>query len=348
MQGNGKHVLMALSGGVDSAVCVRLLQQAGHQVSGLVIRFSPAHQPAVDAAQRAALELGIPLEVADCQERFAREVIEPFCRDYTEGRTPNPCVVCNPMVKFHVLAQQADHMGIPLLATGHYARIVQQDGVYRVACAQSEARDQSYMLYRLPQPTLSRLLLPAGELEKPQIRALATEFGLSSAETPDSQEICFIPDGDYATYIARRGYPDKPGHFFGPDGQDLGPHKGIVHYTVGQRRGLGVSLGQPAFVKSIGGDGSVHLAYADDLWASAITLTDTVPVDEPLPDGYYQVKIRSMAKRVPCRLVGNALGFAQPQRAPAPGQHAVLYQDGVVMGGGVIAAVQYGSNGGST
>lgn len=348
MQSNGKQVLMALSGGVDSAVCVRLLQQAGYEVSGLVIRFSPAHEGAVAAAQRAAAELGIPLAVADCQERFAREVIEPFCRDYTEGRTPNPCVVCNPRVKFHVLAQQADRMGIPLLATGHYARIVQPDGVYRVACAQSQARDQSYMLYRLSQPILSRLLLPAGELEKPQIRALAAEFGLSSAETPDSQEICFIPDGDYATYIEQSGRPDKPGHFFGPQGQDLGPHRGIVHYTVGQRRGLGVSLGQPAFVKSIGADGSVHLAYADDLWASAITLTDTVPVDEPLPDGYYQVKIRSMAKHVPCRLAGNELVFDQPQRAPAPGQHAVLYTDGVVMGGGVIAAVQYGNNGRST
>ena len=345
MQNNNKRVLMALSGGVDSAVCVRLLQQAGYDVTGVVIRFSPAHDAAVNAAGQAAKELGIPLEVADCQELFAKEVIGDFCHEYASGRTPNPCVNCNPKVKFYTLVEQADRMGIPFIATGHYARIVKLENTYHIACAQNLARDQSYMLYRLPQSILSRLILPAGEMDKVHVRELAVENGLSSANAPDSQEICFIPDGDYASYITAQGYPIKPGHFIGPDGQDLGPHQGIIHYTVGQRRGLGVSLGQPAFVKRIDESGDVHLAFAEDILAHSLSLKDVLATEGTLPAGEYGVKIRSMAKQVPCQLEiqdGNyRVLFEQAQRAPAPGQHAVLYNGDLVMGGGIISCVHY-------
>lgn len=339
-----KRVLMALSGGVDSSVGVRLLQRRGFEVSGLVIRFSPAHEAAVAAARRAAEELGIPLAVAEAEALFEEAVIVPFCAAYAAGRTPNPCVVCNPAVKFRLLAKAADEAGIPYIATGHYARVFRQDGRFFVARAKSARRDQSYMLYRLPQAVLARLLLPAGETEKAAVRQMAGDNGLSSASAPDSQEICFIPDGDYAAYLHRRGITGKQGRFWAPNGADLGPHKGVEHYTVGQRRGLGLSLGRPAFVGSISPEGDVRLAFVEDTLAAGLALTDVLSADGTPLEGEYSVKIRSMARPVPCRAWLDENGaqrviFGQPQRSPAPGQHAVLYRDELVMGGGVIDAV---------
>lgn len=339
-------VLLALSGGVDSAVCAHLLRQMGHSVHGLVIRFSPAHAPAVEAARVAAKELDIPLTVAGCEALFEQEVILPFCQAYNSGRTPNPCVVCNPAVKFRVLLQQADALGMDAVATGHYARLAQRDGIWRVRQAKSRERDQSYMLYRLPQPVLERLLLPAGELDKPAIRALAQSHGLSCAAAPDSQEICFIPSGDYAAFLAARGFGGKAGHFVGPDGRDLGPHKGTIHYTVGQRRGLGVSLGRPAFVKAIEPGGKLSLDFEEGTFARGLSLGDIHTAgDVPLKDGDYLVKIRSVARPAPCRVEfagdGARVVFASPLRSPAPGQHAVLYNEDLVAGGGVIETAEY-------
>ena len=340
-------VLLALSGGVDSAVCAGLLRQAGYDVHGLVIRFSPAHEAAVFAAQTAAAELAIPLTVADCQPLFEKEVVVPFCNAYALGRTPNPCVLCNPAVKFHTLALQADLLGIEKIATGHYARLATQNGVTKVRMAKTIARDQSYMLYRLPPSILSRLLLPAGELSKDEIRALANQFSLSCADAPDSQEICFIPDGDYAAWLEKRGIKGKPGNFISPAGATLGAHQGVIHYTVGQRRGLGLALGRPAFVKSIDSNGDIRLAFDEETLATGLTLTNLCfSGGSALPSaGKYHVKIRSMAKPVECRLQLDAenarLTFALPQRSPAPGQHAVLYTEDVVVGGGIIDEVFY-------
>lgn len=337
-------VLVGLSGGVDSAVCVRLLRQQGYEVQGVVIQFSPAHAASVQAAQTAAKELDIPLHVHHCEERFEQEVIRPFCAAYAAGRTPNPCVLCNPSVKFHELAQLADEMGIEYIASGHYARLQERDGMYFVARARSAARDQSYMLYRLPQSILRRLLLPVGEFEKPDIRAMAAQMGLSSADAPDSQEICFIPDGDYAAFIEKRGIPGLQGRFVGPGGEDLGPHKGVLHYTVGQRRGIGLSLGRPAFVKTIEPGGDIRLGYSGEEYFSSVLLQDVVTTSgAPLQSGQRcQVKVRSMARPVPCTIQvlpsgGIALLFDETQRAPAPGQAAVLYAEDLVIGGGTIS-----------
>lgn len=340
------RILLALSGGVDSAVAARILQQQGFEVEAAVICFSPAHRPAVAAAQTAAKELGIPLSVLHCEERFEEKVVQPFCTAYAEGRTPNPCVWCNPEVKFHVLWEEAQNRGIQYITSGHYARMEERNGIQTIAQAASPQRDQSYMLYRLPRSLRDRLCLPLGEFEKADIRDMARDFGLSCSEAPDSQEICFIPEGGYADFLLERGIQSKPGHFIGPEGQDLGPHKGVLHYTAGQRRGLGLALGQPVFVKSILPEGDVKLAYAGDEYANAIHIDDIVTsADAPLnPELQYHVKIRSMAKPVPCYITNQPDGtihiaFQAPQRAPAPGQHAVLYDGPYIAGGGVIRNV---------
>ena len=199
-------------------------------------------------------------------------------------------------------------------------------------------RDQSYMLYRLGQDILARLCLPLGEFEKEDIRQIARDLGLPCADSPDSMEICFIPDGDYAAFIRGRGLADKAGRFIAPDGQDLGPHKGVMHYTLGQRKGLGLALGKPAFVKAIRENGDVELGWAGEEFFSGMTLRDVCcAAGGELPAGDYLVKIRSASKPVPCHYDGKgAVRFDEPARAPAPGQSAVFYGGGLVLGGGFI------------
>ena len=340
------RVLVGMSGGVDSSVTVRILQEQGFAVQGAVIRFSPAHDAAVAAARDAARSLGVEVHVIDAAEAFDREVVTPFCRSYCEGRTPNPCILCNPAVKFRLLAEKADELGIAYLATGHYARVERcDDGVCRLHTAESVARDQSYMLYRLGRDILDRLVLPLGEFEKSDVRDIARDIELNCADTPDSMEICFIPDGDYSAYIRARGLTPRQGHFIGPDGEDLGPHLGVDHYTVGQRKGLGLSAGRPLFVREICPDGNIRLAESGGEFNRRITVDSVVTPDGlTLPDGEYLVKIRSAARPTPC-VVRSADGlltvdFPDPVRAPAPGQSAVFYRDGYVMGGGMILSAE--------
>lgn len=334
-------VLVGMSGGVDSSVAVRILQEQGFAVQGAVIRFSPAHEAAVEAARETAKALNISLEIIDAADVFETHVIQPFCENYCAGRTPNPCILCNPHVKFRLLAEKADELGCRFIATGHYARVeVGADGVSRIALPQSIARDQSYMLYRLPQDILSRLILPLGEFEKEDIREMARELQLACADAPDSMEICFIPDGDYSNYIRARGYIPKSGRFIGPNGEDFGEHAGVDHYTVGQRKGLGIAVGRPLFVKSIQPDGNIQLAEPGQEYSSALTVLDLVTPDgTPLPAGEYLVKIRSAAKLAFCTYDGDqTVHFPEPVRAPAPGQSAVFYRNNLVLGGGIIAA----------
>lgn len=332
-------VLMGMSGGVDSSVAVRILQEQGFAVQGAVIRFSPAHDAAVEAARQAADALGVELHVIDASELFEQQVVTPFCESYCEGRTPNPCILCNPGVKFRLLAEKADELGCPYIASGHYARVeLCEDGLCRLCVPESAARDQTYMLYRLPQDILRRLVLPLGEFEKDDVREIARDIGLSCADAPDSMEICFIPDGDYSGFIRSRGLTPKEGRFIGPDGEDLGPHAGVDHYTVGQRKGLGLAAGRPLFVKAILPGGDVQLAESGEEYSTRLTLSGIVTPDgKPLAGGDYRVKIRSAAKAVPCQFDGNhTVTFPEPVRAPAPGQSAVFYRGGFVFGGGFI------------
>ncbi len=340
---DNKKILLAFSGGVDSSACVELLRKQGYDVFGLYIRFSPAHDDLSIQAKKVAEELCMPLSIVDVQPQFEKHVVHPFCSAYTVGRTPNPCVVCNPLVKFATLCSAADDAGIFHVATGHYACISQQDNTYYVSTAKSLARDQSYMLYRLSQDVLSRLVLPAGEFEKQQVRQIATDLHLSNADAPDSQEICFIPSGDYPQYILDGGFQSLQGDFISPNGENLGPHKGVLHYTIGQRKGLGIALGQPVFVKSILQNGNVHLCYSDGLLSSEIKLTDCMFTPLLCDNSQLFVKIRSMAKPVACHFDKDTFTvvFDTPQRAPAPGQHAVFYLNGLVLGGGVIDSVAF-------
>lgn len=340
-------VLVGMSGGVDSSVTVRILQEQGFAVQGAVIRFSPAHDAAVESAKATGAKLGVPVHVIDAQEEFERKVITPFCQSYCSGRTPNPCILCNPAVKFRLLLRKADELGCKFIATGHYARVeVCSDGQNRLCTADSAARDQSYMLYRLPQEVLSRLILPLGNFEKDDVREIARDIELACADAPDSMEICFIPDGEYAAFIRARGFTPKNGRFIGPDGEDLGPHAGVDHYTVGQRKGLGIAAGRPLFVKAILPDGNIQLAESGGEYASRMTVADiATPDGAPLADGDYRVKVRSAAKAVPCQVCGNPDGtltviFPEPVRAPAPGQSAVFYRGGFVFGGGFIHSAE--------
>lgn len=351
------RVLVALSGGVDSSVCVHLLRKQGCDVSAVVLDLSPAHAPTVAAARETAELLGVPLTVVREHALFEQSVVEPFCREYRAGRTPNPCILCNPAVKFRLLLRTADELGITHIATGHYAAMraeqdAQGDVRFLLGRAAFLPRDQSYMLYRLGQDVLSRLILPLQAFAKDEVRRIAAAAGLPCAARPDSQENCFIPDNDYPAFIEARCGALAAGDFIAPDGTPCGKHSGILHYTVGQRKGLGVALGRPVFVRRIdAAENRVYLADAGQEYAAGVTLTDCVLQRHPLLDGLSAggglrctVKIRSMAQPVPATVTllaggGARLAFDAPQRAPAPGQSVVWYAGDDVLGGGFIAEV---------
>ncbi len=337
-------VLVAMSGGVDSSVCAQLLQQAGYAVRCAVFVFSDTGKSCVSDARSVCETLGLPLEVVDLRARFLEQVVRPFCETYCAGLTPNPCVVCNPNVKFRALCDTAERLGCACIATGHYARMARIGGRPVLQRALSAARDQSYMLYSLTPAQLARLLLPLGALEKPQVRRLALKAGLQSAEAPDSQEICFIPDGDYPAYIHKMGYSGKSGRFLAPDGQPLAPHRGVEYYTVGQRRGLGVALGKPVYIQKILANGDIQLAFSGQEYTREIAVGELCwnPAFGQAAGLPLAVKIRSAARPAPCKLVCTQekdrvrVLFDDPVRAPAPGQAAVFYSGDYLVGGGVI------------
>ncbi len=338
-----KRVLLAMSGGVDSSAAAVLLREQGYEVAGVVLKMSPAHGQTVEDAKTAASQLGIPLFVKNMTAEFDREVVSYFAAEYRKGRTPNPCVVCNPKLKFKALLDTANAEGYDWIATGHYAGLRRENGVTYLTKGENLERDQSYMLCRLGQDVLSRLMFPLSHLPKPQVREIAEKAGLSCAKKPDSQEICFIPDNDYARFIEERLGKSEPGEFISPEGLPCGIHQGIIHYTIGQRKGLGIALGRPVFVKSIDpATNRVYLADAADSFEEEVFLTDlSCTFPNSIHSGMEaEVKIRSRANPAKSTLtLENGLvrvRFAEPQRAPAPGQTGAIYQGDVVLGGGFI------------
>ncbi len=333
-------VVIGLSGGVDSAVAAAELKSRGYEVTGLYLENGAVSE--AEAAREIAEKLKIGFMTKSIEEPLEKYVCAPFVSAYLAGKTPSPCTVCNPLVKFPALIDTADLIGAELIATGHYARTEKEDGVYFIKTAAS-SNDQSYMLARLGQDVLSRLLLSLGDFEsKKAVRKRAAELGLSAARKPDSMEICFIPDRDYAAYIERRGLRGKNGNFVDVSGNVIAPHHGIHHYTVGQRRGLGVALGQCAYVKKIDPlSGDITLAFESDMMTGSITVKDIyLPGARGRKSFRARVKVRHSkafydaavtVEEDCCRVL-----FDEPIRFPAPGQMAVFYENDRVTGCGEI------------
>lgn len=339
------NVLIGLSGGVDSAVSACLLKEAGYNVTGCYLCLTENSSPdSADAAsaKQVADKLGINFIVADHRKQFKENVVDYFTSEYLAGRTPNPCIRCNPTVKFASLIEEADRLGIEKIATGHYANITERDGKHLVYVSPSK-KDQSYFLCRVPGDILSRTLFPLGNfMSKDEIRAIGKSHGFIAAEKPDSLEVCFIPDNDYARFICKKcGYVPKAGNFLDTDGTILGKHSGIINYTVGQRKGLG-AFGAPRYVKYINAkDNTVTLCKADERFADELT-AENIFFNITIPDGEFeaQVKIRSTANATPAAVSikdGKIhVRFSSPVLAPTPGQSAAVYSDGAVIGSGII------------
>lgn len=337
-------VLVGLSGGVDSAVAAYLLCQEGFAVYGLTLWLWGPGTPrenrccSVDSASLAARELGIPHEVVEFGAEFRRLVVEPALAAYRAGITPNPCALCNQEVRFVLLLREADRRGIPFVATGHHAR-VRQDGPARLLRGRDRGKDQSYFLYGLSQVELARARFPVGERKKAEIKALAGRLGLTAARLRESQDLCFAPDGVPALV------PDAPpGPLVDLRGRVLGEHRGLPHYTVGQRRGLGISSPEPLYVVALDGErNAVVVGPESALYAAGLVAKDVRWIAGAPPGSAFccEVQVRYRSPAIPAQVVlreGEAhVRFSHPVRAVAPGQAAVFYRGEEVLGGGIIA-----------
>ena len=357
-------VMAAMSGGVDSSVCALLLQQAGYDVRGatMVLRGGEVLGDAgkgegstcgsardVEDARAVCRRLDIPHDAFDLRDRFDAAVIRPFCDAYLGGRTPNPCIDCNRFLKFEALQQRRRAMGLDYVATGHYARRRWDAATerWRLLRASDPAKDQSYVLYHLTQDTLAHMLFPLGELTKDEVREMARAHGFVTAEKPESQDICFVPDGDYAGFIAGRCGADtafSPGEIVDREGRVLGEHAGLIRYTIGQRKGIGVAAREPLYV--LGKDAFANqliVGLKDELLSSGVVACDVNLISGGVLEGPREVQVKTHYRQRPVPAVAEQTGpdeltvtFDEPQRAAAPGQAAVLYEGDIVLGGGTI------------
>ncbi len=338
-----EKVLVAMSGGVDSSAAALLLQRSGYAPAGLMLRLWQA-SPAEDDAAKVAAALGIPFTVCDHRDAFRCEVVNAFIAAYERGETPNPCVLCNRRIKFEYMLREADTLGIEKIATGHYARIEKRGDRYCVLKGADAKKDQSYMLCDLTQAQLSRTLFPLGGMTKEEIRALALASGLPVAEKKDSQDICFIPDGDYVRFIEETtGKTYLEGDFTDLAGNVLGKHRGLIRYTTGQRKGLGLALPAPMYVleKDVA-QNRVVLCTNDRLFASECTVTDVNAVSVPdfASPMRAEVKVRYSHGATPAWLYPEdgrvRVVFDTPVRAITRGQTAAFYDGEILLGGGKI------------
>jgi tRNA-specific 2-thiouridylase len=342
-----KWVIVAMSGGVDSSVAAVLLKQDGYEVSGIHMRLGAGIMSNKASLEATCQLLGIPLDKLNLEEEFKRLVIDYFCREYSRGRTPNPCVACNQYVKFDLLLERALERGADYFATGHYARVESTPEGYKLRKAIDITKDQSYFLYTLGQEQLKHLLLPLGELTKERVKNIARELGLPTSENRDSQDVCFIPDNDYRTFIAGK-VALKAGEIVDINGRILGKHEGLALYTVGQRQGLGLTSEEPLYVLEIDAEsnkiivGSREQALHNVLVARQLSWVSGESPQAPME---ITAKIRYQAPEAAAELYpadDNAeVRFVEPQSAVAPGQSVVFYQGDELLGGGIIDAVLY-------
>jgi tRNA-specific 2-thiouridylase len=363
---DNKKALIAMSGGVDSSAAALFMKERGYDCTGVTMRLfdnedvgeceSRACCSLEDAedARRVAAEIGIPFYIFDFAEDFREQVIDRFCRAYRAGETPNPCIDCNRYIKYDRLYRRMEQLGFDSVVTGHYARIVRDEdsGRYLLLAAEDKTKDQSYVLYMLTQNQLAHTLFPLGDMKKSEIRRIAEAYGFVNAHKKDSQDICFVRDGDYAGFIARYSLDSEAptgmarGNFVDADGNILGEHEGIIHYTIGQRKGLGRAFGKPRYVTAIRPQtNEVVLGANEDLFTDTVVIADVNLIaagedglDRPLR---VAAKIRYNQSASPATAVRTdadrvTITFDEPQRAVTRGQAAVMYDGDSVVGGGII------------
>lgn len=349
-------LLVAMSGGVDSSVAAALMVEAGHEVIGVTLKQWEEPDGSLptegcctladaDDARRVASMLNIPYYVLDYVDTFRERVVDAFARSYMEGQTPNPCIECNRKVRFGALLDRVAELGCDGLVTGHHARVEHRDGAWRLLAGSDAAKDQSYVLHMLGQDELAAIRLPIGELTKDEVRAHAERLGLRTATKPDSQDLCFV-GGDYRAFLERY-FPEsaKPGVIVDTDGAEVGEHAGTAGFTIGQRRGLGVAVGEPRFVVATDPTtATVTIGPRSALEVDGCRVEDVTFVtgSDPEPGADVEVKVRYRSRPVAASIhrddTGWVVTFAEPQAAVAPGQSAVFYRGEEVLGGGRIAA----------
>lgn len=348
-------VVVGMSGGVDSAVTAYLLKKQGYEVIGVTLRTEMSSLCCeIDEARKASREIGIRYYPSNCITEFEERIICPFVDGYIHGNTPNPCVFCNRLIKWEFLLHQADIMGSSYIATGHYAAVVKKsNGRYTVKKALHTDKDQTYMLYRLSQAQLQRTLMPLASLSKAEVREIAKQASLSVSSKKDSQEICFVTNGKHGDFIEEfTGKSFAPGDFVNENGEVLGKHKGLIRYTVGQRKKLGLALGYPAYVKEIrAGENQIVIAGKEALDTNEIFCSDLnyMSISEPEPgdtiDCFVKIRYRGTGYKAKVYIESKDLVrivFASPVTAPSTGQSAVFYdEEDCVIGGGIITGAGF-------
>ena len=355
-----KKVVIGMSGGVDSSVAAYLLKEKGYEVIGIMMKLSPDNPDyeeneggccsisAANDARRVADVLGIPFYVMNFKDAFKTNVIDNFIDEYMAGRTPNPCIVCNKNIKFKEFLRKAKALGADYIATGHYAKIEKCDDRFVLKKSEDDKKDQTYALYTLNQEQLSRTLMPCGDYSKPEIRKIAERIGLQVYKKKDSQEICFIPDNDHGAYIKKYSGRDiKPGNFVDKQGKIVGKHKGIVYYTIGQRKGLGIAAGKPIFVNDINPiTNEVVIGDEEEIFKTGLIAKDLnfILFDKLKSSLKVTAKIRYSAKPQSATLIPREndrvkVIFEEKQRAITKGQSVVFYLENLVVGGGIIEKI---------
>ena len=349
--------LIAMSGGVDSSLAAKLMKDKGFDCIGCTMKLYHNEDAGIESsrtccslddvedARSVAYKLGMPFYVFNFTDAFRDTVIRKFIESYENGITPNPCIDCNRYMKFDKLYERAKTLGCDYIVTGHYARIEEENGKFVLKKALDETKDQSYVLYSMTQDQLAHTMFPLGNMQKTEVRAIAEESGFVNADKPDSQDICFVPNGDYASVIElQTGKESAEGNFVDKQGNNLGRHKGVIHYTIGQRKGLGVSSTEPLYVCNIcPKDGNVVLGSNDDLFSREADVSDFNWISGEVPGSEFRCKAKIRYRQpeqwvtvIPTGADTVHIVFDEPQRAITPGQAAVFYDGDTVLGGGTI------------